>query len=395
MRLVLVAGAAVLAAANTVAAPLMSDAGLANPGHVVTFDEHILATGAIVTNQYADHGVSFAPNLVYGLPDNISKPSVIQGGLLRNFWPGGPLPPPFPGPGTQDPFSVKFNATQTRATVGLFPTGGPTTLTALLDGNAVESFTVNNPVVPITTAISNYGFTGISFNEIRIDVANVSGQPVGSAIVDSIMFGTGTHGFKADAGIANPTRTVTFGEAGLAPGTIVTTQYQAQGVTVSPNLVQGVPDSSFGPIIDGDLLRNFWPGSPPFPPFPGDDVNDPFSFKFDQPVDAAAVGLFPGSGGDTILTAFLNGVPVESLRVTNPEQPIQDLIAYYGFSGILFDELWINPANLARSDVNGGTVLVDNLQFRIAQVPEPMTVALLGAGALLLAARRRALVRTG
>ncbi|HYE87630.1 MAG TPA: hypothetical protein VEA16_14810 [Vicinamibacterales bacterium] len=388
MRVALSASVATLFAATAVAAPLMSDAGLANPGHVVTFDEHILATGAIVTNQYQDHGVSFSPNLVYGLPDNTTKPSVIQGGLLRNFWPGPPPYPPFPGPVVSDPFSISFAATQTRASVGLFPVGGPTTLTALLNGNPVESFTVNNPVIPFTSAISNYGFTGIAFNEIRIDAANLDGQSVGTVLLDSIMFGTGLHGFKSGAGLVSPTRTVTFSEASLATGVIVTDQYLAQGIIVSPNLVQGLPND-IGEVFEGDLLRNFWPGPGPYPPFPGDIVNDPFSFKFDQPVDAAAVGLFP-LDGDTILTAFLNGKPVESLRVTN--SPFSDTIAYYGFDGILFDELWINPANSA----DGGTVLVDNLQFRIAQVPEPARIAVASAGLMLLAMRRRrALVRVG
>ena len=54
---------ALLMASYSFADTVQNGTGLNTPNSVITFDEHILANGTLVTNQYAAEGVTFSPFL--------------------------------------------------------------------------------------------------------------------------------------------------------------------------------------------------------------------------------------------------------------------------------------------------------------------------------------------
>jgi hypothetical protein len=108
------------------------------------------------------------------------------------------------------------------------------------------------------------------------------------------------------------------------------------------------------------------------------------SIRFGTPVTAAALAL-QSNPGTTTFTALLNGVIVESFATGTTLSFLPDLSHasdFYGFSGILFDELTIS--NDFESEF--GIFQIDNVQY--TAVPEPTALLLLGAGLATLAARR-------
>ena len=151
--------------------------GLENPTSVITFDEHVFPTGTLMTDQYADLGVTFSPNLVYGLPDDSFPP--IEGNLLRNFFPG--VPPDTSVFDPQEPFSLLFDIPQEAVAFALFPDFGMHTITALLDGIVVREFSIDTNQLG---QVFYVGFDGILFDEVRIDV----GGPFGGILLDNIQF---------------------------------------------------------------------------------------------------------------------------------------------------------------------------------------------------------------
>lgn len=153
--------------------------GLAAPSRVITFDEHVFASGTVLTNQYADLGVRFSPNLVYGIPVTPAQFPPLEGNILRNFFPNGD--DEFVG---AEPFSLLFDDNQTSVAFALnFLQPGATTISALLDGNLVRSFDVEASI----NATDNFylGFSGIVFDEIRVDLPNGNN----TILLDNIQFG--------------------------------------------------------------------------------------------------------------------------------------------------------------------------------------------------------------
>ena len=154
--------------------------GLASPSRVITFDEHVFAPGTILTNQYADLGVRFSPNIVYGLPIAQNDPAFlpVSGNLARNFYPNNSFDV-FEG---LDPFSIEFEEDQQEVAFALNTTAGKVTITALLDGVVVRTF--SSEVVDLFGDTLYYGFSGITFDEILIDAPGDKG----TIFLDNIQF---------------------------------------------------------------------------------------------------------------------------------------------------------------------------------------------------------------
>ena len=75
------------------------------------------------------------------------------------------------------------------------------------------------------------------------------------------------------------------------------------------------------------------------------------------------------NGYTDTFTALLNGLVVETASATTGNW------AYYGFTGIVFDQIRVNIGG----DVHiNNHMRLDNIQIGAAAVPEPGTLALLG-----------------
>ena len=170
-------------------------------------------------------------------------------------------------------------------------------------------------------------------------------------------------------GLNNPTQTITFDEIDFPIGTEITTQYSGLGVTFS-NLFLSTPVRR-RPVnfnLHHRILSNFDATlSGPF---------GPFSINFLQEQTAVEFTLLTNTGISTF-TALLNGVVIETF---NAETQLELTDNFYGFSGILFDEIQVNPGG---SNTAAG---IDNLQLSpltSTSVPETSSVlGLLSMGAL-------------
>jgi hypothetical protein len=175
-----------------------------------------------------------------------------------------------------------------------------------------------------------------------------------------------------NTGLASPDVTITFSEHVFATETVITNQYADLGVEFDAGMYYNVQPDFF----PTHSLANFsLEGGQPF---------HPVSIRFGTPVTAAALAL-QSNPGTTTFTALLNGVIVESFATGTTLSFLPDLSHasdFYGFSGILFDELTIS--NDFESEF--GIFQIDNVQY--TAVPEPTALLLLGAGLATLAARR-------
>jgi hypothetical protein len=150
-----------------------SATGLTSPTETIDFTEVPLADGTALTNQFAAYGVTFSNlwySTVYDFGTSIVAPEA------ANFSIGCPC---------VNPYSIFFSTPQTDVAFGLVTNSGDnTTITALLGGSVVDSFTA-------TTDLSGnfFGFTGLSggFDQIQLSTQdNVDG----AAVIDTIELGT-------------------------------------------------------------------------------------------------------------------------------------------------------------------------------------------------------------
>ena len=139
---------------------IKSGTGLASPDTLLTFDEIVLPENSPLTTEYGAFGVTFS-GLNY-------DPSIYTG----PWSPDGAAP--FLGNLTDNDndftnWSVAFDTTVSEVAFTLTAAAGNQTLTALLNGATVESFSFF-----FGTASDNgyYGFDGIAFDAIRMSAGS-------------------------------------------------------------------------------------------------------------------------------------------------------------------------------------------------------------------------------
>jgi hypothetical protein len=168
-------------------------------------------------------------------------------------------------------------------------------------------------------------------------------------------------------GLDNPTETITFNGTDFPIGTEITTQYSGLGVNFSNLFVDYAALQTRQRNSTDKVLSNFdVTRSGPF---------GPFSINFLQQQTDVAFLLRTNLGISTF-TALLNGVVIETFNA----ETVLLITKFYGFSGILFDEIQVNPGG---SNTAAG---IDNLQLSpltSTSVPETSSVlGLLSMGAL-------------
>ena len=166
---------------------------------------------------------------------------------------------------------------------------------------------------------------------------------------------------------------VTFDEVPLIQSAPVTNQFAAFGVTFGPGMREGEP--FFGDArFSGQHIASA-------------GLQEPYSVFFTNTVDAAGGYWEFLEESNMTIAAYLNGQLVESYQYLNA-QCCQTSV-FLGFANIAFNEIRLTDL------VSGTSLVLDNLQFSLLpadpdpEVPEPLSAALLGIGALGLAAARR------
>jgi PEP-CTERM motif len=166
--------AAVVAGANmpspaTAAIINGSATGLNSPVTTITFDEVVLSQYTPVTNQFAAFGVSFSPAIYYS-PPQIGYPNIV-GNAVGN-WDASAA--------AQSSVTLAFTNLQTAAAFALVSNDTSYTLTALLGGSTVESFSTSVGA----SANDFYGFSGVAFDSIRVTSNNND-----FFLIDNVQFG--------------------------------------------------------------------------------------------------------------------------------------------------------------------------------------------------------------
>lgn len=149
------------------AASLKNGTGISNPGTTITFSEFPLAKNTPLTNQYSSLGVNFT-GLFYN-PDKADSPN-INSPHAGNYNSGIPI----------NPFVISFAQFQSEAAFSLISNPALSTFEALFENTLVDSF--NSPTENIDPN-NFYGFTGVTFDSIRVTVGGS-----GFALIDNIQF---------------------------------------------------------------------------------------------------------------------------------------------------------------------------------------------------------------
>ena len=147
-----VATLALLSQAAYATAISNSTTGLASPIVTITFDEHVLPAQSAVTSQYADLGVTFSPNLYYS--SVIEDLPNITGNNVSNFNDDEKV----------SQFSLNFVTDQTDVAFAMVSDGSMWQFEALLNNSIIDSFSTSVDF----SDLDFFGFTGITFDEIKI-----------------------------------------------------------------------------------------------------------------------------------------------------------------------------------------------------------------------------------
>lgn len=150
------------------------------------------------------------------------------------------------------------------------------------------------------------------------------------------------------------------------------------------------PGVSFSSITGTDLLISTYEGNPS-PAAVSFDSG--FLIKFGFLVDSISIelgndDLCCGSVGDiATLSTFLGGAPMPSVSLALNFNDVMDQTIRY--AGSVFDSATIQYTTLGGTPISAA-VVIDNIEFQAAHgVPEPATLALVGAALLGLGWRRR------
>lgn len=157
---------------------LNNSSGLPAPANVITFSELVLAQNTEILSQYSSFGVTFSPRVRYNPSGALGTPYPnFNGVFAANFGGSNPI---------GNPASIFFTTAQTSAAFALATEGGVTsTFEALLGGVVQDSA---SRVTTFTSSTNFFGFTGVTFDQIRITEAPGAGLN-GSFAFDNIQFG--------------------------------------------------------------------------------------------------------------------------------------------------------------------------------------------------------------
>jgi hypothetical protein len=182
-------------------------------------------------------------------------------------------------------------------------------------------------------------------------------------------------------GLASPANTVTFTELTIADDTLLTNEYTPLGIKSFSGLYQVNVPFQLNPNIGPGIANNVAVPTAVF---------DDFSFMFTGPQSAAAFALAQTTGNSTTVSAYLNNFLVESL-IARPDpllsEGLDDPNNFFGFEGIVFDEIRLSTSNVGGSTGRG----IDNIKFNPAQVlPDsvPGPLPLIGVGVAFGMTRR-------
>lgn len=139
---------------------------------------------------------------------------------------------------------------------------------------------------------------------------------------------------------------------------------QFSGITFASGNYVSNDYSGYYPNMTNSVIANFYPC-----------CTDPTSFSFDLDLSDLAFA-FVSNPQDTTFSAYLNNTLVDSASINTDFSG-----NYINITGMIFDEIRITSAgdDNDTGDYND-PYIIDDMQFRLAQVPEPTTLALLGLG---------------